>query len=139
MTRCESLHLIIFKYWYMNFNTFNGLYIIWKSEKRAVPFWKSYRCFDDWVSIPSQSKVVLSKIGHLVMSTNKKSSLLTLVAYILSFWWKTCDITTILKWLYYNFARKFEIPKTFLIYFDRTLMGIIFIILVLRLLKKKCF
>jgi len=40
--------------------------------------------------------------------------------------------------LYYNFAKKIEISPTFLIYFEWNLMGIIFGILVLRLVKK-CF
>jgi hypothetical protein len=38
--------------------------------------------------------------------------------------------------LYYNLAREFEISPTFLIYFDWNLVGIIFSILLLRLLKK---
>ncbi len=41
--------------------------------------------------------------------------------------------------LYYNLARNFEISKTVLIYLDWNLMDIIFIAIVLRLLKKKCF
>jgi len=41
--------------------------------------------------------------------------------------------------LYYKLSKKFEISPTFLIYFERNLMGIIFIILVLRLLKRNVF
>jgi hypothetical protein len=41
--------------------------------------------------------------------------------------------------LYYNLDRKFEISPAFLIYFDCNLMGIIFSILVPRLLKRKVF
>ncbi len=41
--------------------------------------------------------------------------------------------------LYYYMARKFEISPTFLIYFEWNLMGILVSMLVLRLLKKKCF